>query len=387
MNYWPADLAHVPGGFEPLAEWTRTIAKSGRKTAKSFYGSGGWVAHHTVNAWGATQPGPARGVHMMEAESGAFLCQNIWDHFAFTQDRKYLETVAWPILKGASEFWMENLWEVGGGKLAVNPSYSPEHGPLSDGAYYSTMVVWDLFSNTIGASETLGVDPEFREKLRALRDRLQAPATGRYGQLREWRDPAMNKGADKDRHRHVSHLYAVYPGHQIVAGRDEKLTAAAMKSLQFRGDEATGWSMGWKINLWARFLDGDHVHKLIGNFISRRLYPNLWDSCPPFQIDGNFGYTAGVAEMLIQSHVRRTDGPGYEIRLLPALPKAWPDGTVRGLRARGGLVFDISWKNGELTSVTIRPGGGTKGRIHYKNHSAEIDLDGRKVLKLNGELR
>ena len=388
MNYWPADSTNTSECFEPLARWTADLLKPGAKTAKISYHARGWVVHHSANVWGFTAPGPARGIHMMEAESGAFLCQNIWDHFAFTRDREYLKSTAWPLLKGAAEFWLDNLQEVEGGFLAVNPSYSPEHGPLSDGAYYQTMILWDLFTNCIEASKILGADPGFRKNLQSARDRLQPPTIGRYGQLREWRDPALNRGADKDKHRHVSHLWAVYPGKQIVPGRDPELTAAAVKSMNFRGDAATGWSMGWKINLWARLLDGERVHKLVGNLISQRLYPNLWDSCPPFQIDGNFGYTAGVAEMLVQSHIPRPDGDdGYEIHLLPALPGAWATGSVAGLRARGGLVLDLSWKDGALTSVTVHSAGGKTGRLHYKDRTLELDFGNRSRLELDGKLR
>ncbi|MFO1489748.1 MAG: glycoside hydrolase family 95 protein [Kiritimatiellia bacterium] len=353
MNYWPAGNTGLSECFEPLARWVRELAKPGAQTARVHYNAGGWVAHHVANVWGVTAPGPKRGIHMLEAESAAFICQNIWDHYAFTQDRAYLENTAWPLLRGASEFWVDALQEAGGGVLAVNPSFSPEHGPLSDGTYYQTMIVHDLFTNTIAAGRVLGRDEGFLAKLDELRGRLQKPRIGSRGQLCEWRDDAIEEEMlRKDpHHRHMSHMYAVYPGFGIVPGRDPELAAAARKSMELRGDEATGWSMGWKVNVWARLLDGDRAHRLAGNLIAGKLFPNLWDAHPPFQIDGNFGYTAGVAEMLVQS---RMENGEYRIDLLPALPKDWPAGAATGLGARGGFLVDVAWRDGLVTAYQVR---------------------------------
>jgi alpha-L-fucosidase 2 len=375
MNYWPVDSCNLSECAEPLVRWTQDLVRPGAKSANVHYNARGWVVHHTSNVWGFTPPGPARGVHMLEAESGAFLCQNLWDHYAFTQDEEYLKEAAWPILKGAAEFWVDNLQLVEGGYLAVSPSYSPEHGPLSDGAYYQTMIVWDLFTNCIKAAEILDTDAEFANELKALRDRIQPLKIGQFGQLQEWRDPVLERNVKNDRHRHVSHMYAVHPGKQIIPGRDEALTAAAVQSMKYRGDGATGWSMGWKINIWARLLDGDHALLLVQNLIADKLYDNLWDAHPPFQIDGNFGYTAGVAEMLLQSH---TD----EIVLLPALPSAWSHGSVRGLRARGGFEVDMAWKDGRLTRATIRSDQGGRLLVRWQQQTWQRDTNPGQTLVL-----
>ncbi|NWK54468.1 glycoside hydrolase family 95 protein [Verrucomicrobiaceae bacterium N1E253] len=379
MNYWPVDLCNLSECAEPMVRWTTDLMKPGKKTAAVHYQSPGWVAHHTTNVWGFTSPGPARGIHMLEAESSAFLCQNIWDHYAFTGDIKYLRERAWPLLKGSADFWLVNLQENADGSLSVSPSYSPEWGPLSDGSYYQTMILWDLFEHCIKVSSILGVDEQWATELKLKQARLQPLKIGKYGQLHEWRQDQYEEGIDKKKHRHMSHLWSVYPGHQIVPGRDADLTKAAIRSLNLRGDGATGWSMGWKINLWARLLDGNRTHKLIGNFIGSRVYDNLWCAHPPFQIDGNFGYTAGVAEMLVQSHAG-------QINLLPALPDVWHTGEVSGLKARTGIELSIAWKNGSLRNVELLSSIKQSVPLTYKGKRVQVDLPKGKKIHLDSHL-
>ncbi|MCP5535162.1 MAG: glycoside hydrolase N-terminal domain-containing protein [Akkermansiaceae bacterium] len=367
MNYWPTDQCNLSECFEPVIRWTRDLQKNGEKSAKVHYNARGWVAHHSANVWGYTPPGPNRGIHMLEAESAAFLCQNIWDHYAYTQDQTYLKEVAWPILKGAAEFWVDSLQTSKEGHLVASPSFSPEWGPLSDGAYYQTMIIWELFTNCIEATDILGTDQALATRLKELRSKLQPLKIGKYGQLHEWRQDKYEEGINKKQHRHMSHLWAVYPGRQIIKGRDQKLTAAAEQSMNYRGDGATGWSMGWKVNIWARFHDGNRAHKLINNFISSRVYDNLWCAHPPFQIDGNFGYTAGVAEMLVQSH-------GVKILLLPALPDRWKTGSVKGLKARGNITVNMDWENGKLKSAEL---------LSQHDQSVDVVIEGKtKTIKL-----
>ncbi len=376
MNYWPVGPANLSECAQPLMDWLDDLRKPGAQTAKVHYSARGWVVHHVANVWGFTSPGPARGVHMLEVESAAFICQNVWDHYAFTGDKAFLEKTGWPILKGAAEFWVDNLQPLPDGRLTVSPSFSPEHGPLTQGTYYSIGIVDELFRNCVAAGAVLDADRAFCEKLKTLRARLAPLRVGDAGQLCEWLDDDLERNVRKDTHRHHSHLFTLYPGRAITPDGTPALAAAARQSLDYRGDGGTGWAVAWRTSLFARLRCGDRAWDQVANLLTGRILPNLWDSCPPFQIDGNFGVCAGMAEMLVQSHEEapafRVQGAGGKeaapgdarperrnlnaatcLTLLPALPKVWPDGRVIGLRARGGFTVDITWEAGQVTAYRI----------------------------------
>jgi alpha-L-fucosidase 2 len=361
MNYWPAEPANLAECVLPLVQLVREIATTGARTAKVNYGARGWVAHHNTDVWRATGPidGAQWGLWPM---GGAWLCQHLWDHYDYSRDRAFLADV-YPLMRGAAEFFLDTLVDDGHGGLVTSPSLSPENvhpfgASLCAGPAMDRQILRDLFAHCIEGAHLLGIDRDFGAACAAARAKLPPERIGKAGQLQEWLEDWDLDVPEPD-HRHVSHLYALYPSDQIGVRKTPALAAAAKKSLELRGDMATGWAIAWRINLWARLGEGDHAHAVIKLLLDpTRTYPNMFDSHPPFQIDGNFGGAAGIAEML----VRCVAG---EIVLLPALPAAWPTGVVRGLRARGGFELDVAWRGGALERAELRgkPGGVAKVRL------------------------
>ena len=380
MNYWPVETTNLSECHEPLLRMVSELVENGSRTARVQYGARGWVCHHNTDLWRQTAPidGPLWGFW---PTGGAWLCTHLWHHYEFTNDKQFLAR-AYPVMKGAAEFFVDTLVEEPRNKWLVTcPSISPENKHPSGvaicaGPTMDTQIIRDLFKQCVRSAEILGIDKDFNAKLTDITKRLPPMQIGKAGQLQEWLDD-WDLEAPERQHRHVSHLYGVFPSNQITDRGTPDLFAAARKSLELRGDAGTGWSLAWKINLWARLRDGDRAYSLLQKALSPvyakefrgggGVYRNLFDAHPPFQIDGNFGATSGIVEMLMQSHTA-------EIELLPALPAAWANGSVQGLRARGGFEIDIAWKNGTLDHATIHSITGTSGTIRYREKIVDVKL-------------
>jgi alpha-L-fucosidase 2 len=388
MNYWPVEDTNLPECELPLFEALKEVAQSGAITAKEMYGARGWVLHHNFDLWRGTAPINASN-HGIWETGGAWLSTHLWEHYLFSGDTRFLKETAYPLMRGAALFFVDAMvQDPKSGKLITGPSNSPEHGGLVMGPTMDRQIVRALFGEVIAASEVLHTDEALRKQLIDVRARILPNEVGQYGQLKEWMWEVDDR---KDDHRHVSHLWGVFPGSDITADGTPDTFKAARQSLLFRGDAATGWSMGWKINLWARFLDGDHAYKILQNLIQPAadrapgvtahpgLFKNMFDAHPPFQIDGNFGATSGITEMLLQSHDLHATSTSHvqtyqtpAITLLPALPGAFPAGSVSGLRARGGVEVAIVWKDGKLERALLTAQEDKPVRVSYQGKEITV---------------
>lgn len=364
MNYWPACQTNLSECEQPLFEFIKTLIKPGEVTARSYFGTRGWTTSVSANIFGFTSPLASEDMSWnFSPFAGPWLATHLWNYYDYTRDRKFLANEAYDIIKGSARFATDYLWRRKDGIFTAAPSTSPEHGPVDEGATFAHAVVREILTDAIEASKVLGRDAKERQEWENALKHIAPYKTGRYGQLMEW---SRDIDDPKDEHRHVNHLFGLHPGHTISPVTTPDLAKASRVVLEHRGDGATGWSMGWKLNQWARLHDGNHAYKLYGNLLKNGTLDNLWDTHAPFQIDGNFGGTAGVTEMLLQSHM------GF-LHLLPALPDAWKEGSVEGLRARGNFLVNLTWRGGKLAQATVVSQSGEPCKVHYNGKTLNFN--------------